>query len=386
MYEGRRVGALIAAAGNGSRMGGDVPKQFLDIGGIPMLLKTISIFEANPFVDDIFVIVPRARRDVLSGAGLLKTRLDFDACGGATRQASVAEGLASIGAAPSRRVPDLVLIHDAARPFVTNDVISRVLEGAVETGAAIPCTPVKDTVYAATADRRRLDVVLDREGLFAVQTPQGFDFKLICEAHTRAIKDGVAATDDGTLARRYGAQVRIVAGDYANVKITTREDLPDAGDRVGLGFDAHAFAEGRALVLGGVNIPFERGLLGHSDADVLTHALMDAILGALNLGDIGLHFPDTDARYRGISSMTLLAEVRAKMERAGYRLGNADLVIVAERPRMAEHIAAMRDSLAAALGTDVGNVSVKATTTEGLGFSAKTDGIGAQAVVRLTLL
>jgi 2-C-methyl-D-erythritol 2,4-cyclodiphosphate synthase len=281
--------------------------------------------------------------------------------------------------------PDIVLIHDAARPFVTDAVIEGVLDGVISSGAAVCCVPVKDTIYKADREMRdKLWGVPPRDELFAVQTPQGFDFALISDTHERALKDGLTATDDGSLAKAYGADVLITAGSYENIKVTTAEDLPGSMQgRVGTGFDVHAFAAGRKLILGGVEIPYDRGLLGHSDADVLTHALMDAMLGALALGDIGRHFPDTDERYRGISSMKLLAEVVSMIHDKGYTVSNADMTIVAEKPRMSGFIPDIVARLSEVLGIETGRVSVKATTTEGLGFTGTEEGIGAQAIVLL---
>jgi 2-C-methyl-D-erythritol 2,4-cyclodiphosphate synthase/2-C-methyl-D-erythritol 4-phosphate cytidylyltransferase len=418
MYRNRRVIALIMAAGNGSRFGADSPKQFLDVAGAPMVLRAARAFEECGYVDDIFAVAsPDRRADTDAVLGVL-TKYRGAACGGATRQESVrlglraaAEAVGHVGAGAAS-----VLIHDAARPFVTGDVIGRVLAGVEATGAAIACVPVTDTIYVtdgkpAPGRPPLLADAPDRGLLRSVQTPQGFDLDMILRAHEAAASDGFEATDDGAVARAYGytaaggapgagrgVDVLIVDGDYANRKITVKGDIdvtsgmaPGAsgecrpGDRVGIGFDVHAFAPAgeRALVLGGVTIPYERGLEGHSDADVLTHALMDAMLGALALGDIGYYFPETDDRYRGISSMKLLEEVRAMIGREGYAVHNADMTIVAERPRMAGHVDKIRGSLALALGVSCDKIGVKATTTEGLGFTGREEGIGAQAIVRL---
>jgi 2-C-methyl-D-erythritol 4-phosphate cytidylyltransferase/2-C-methyl-D-erythritol 2,4-cyclodiphosphate synthase len=399
MYDSRQVIAVLMAAGSGSRVGAGTPKQFLNIGGEPMVCRAARAFEDCAFVDDVYAVVPEADMDRANGllAAFGKYR---GACAGAeVRQESVRRGLRFVAGSPrAEGSRAIVLIHDAARPFVTQETIVRVLAGAAASGAAVACVPATDTVYEASgvpACGRPLLLAdaPDRDLLWSVQTPQGFDLAMILDAHDAAAADGFEATDDGAVAFRYGgADVLIAMGDYANRKITVPGDLPaadgagGAGDRVGTGFDVHAFAApeaSRVLVLGGVEIPYERGLDGHSDADVLTHALMDAMLGALALGDIGKLFPDTDERYRGISSMKLLAEVRARVEAEGYIVYNADTTIVAERPRMAEHADAIRDSLAAALGVPRDRIGVKATTTEGLGFTGREEGIGAQAIVRL---
>jgi 2-C-methyl-D-erythritol 2,4-cyclodiphosphate synthase/2-C-methyl-D-erythritol 4-phosphate cytidylyltransferase len=408
MYKGKRINVLIAAAGSGVRMsagedtGANIPKQFIDICGEPMLRVAAEAFERNEYIDDIYVISPAdfigRSKDVLAGLSKLRGVCE----GGQTRQDSVRLGLRYMAAnAPQGNMPcDIVLIHDAARPFVTGEVILGVIEGVIANGSAVCCVPVKDTIYQADIGST-LRSVPPRGKLYSVQTPQGFDFALIKGAHERAAEDGVSATDDGSLAKEYGAEVLITCGSYDNVKITTVHDLPEtvrisalssasdftdaAGDvRVGTGFDVHAFAVGRKLILGGVEIDYDRGLLGHSDADVLTHALMDAMLGALALGDIGTHFPDTDERYKGISSMKLLAEVVSIIRGKRYTVSNADMTIIAEKPRMTGVISGIRKSIADALGIAEGCVSVKATTTEGLGFTGREEGIGAQAVVALS--
>jgi 2-C-methyl-D-erythritol 4-phosphate cytidylyltransferase/2-C-methyl-D-erythritol 2,4-cyclodiphosphate synthase len=406
MYGNNNVTVLIMAAGSGSRLGAGVPKQFLDVGGEPMILKAARAFEECERVDELWAVAaPDRLSDVDAILGVLP-KYRGAVAGDGYRQESVRRGLRAVAgtgragyAGDAGRVcgtgPTLVLIHDAARPFVTQDVIARVLEGAAGTGAAVACVPVTDTIYEASGKPWRSGPLTlaqspPRELLWSVQTPQGFDLDMILAAHEAAAADGFEATDDGAVARAYGgAETLIVMGDYANRKITTPEDLRPAAtpdDRVGIGFDVHAFAPaeaGRALVLGGVVLPYARGLAGHSDADVLTHALMDAVLGALALGDIGKMFPDTDEQYRGVSSMKLLAQVRSMAEVKGYIVYNVDTTVIAEKPRMAEHTDAIRNSLAAALGVGADRVGVKATTTEGLGFTGREEGIGAQAVVRL---
>ena len=378
MYKGRPVAALIMAGGSGTRFGSDAPKQFVPMDGETMLRRAIRAFENHPSVDEVIVVVPSGYEDFAEGR---KT-----ASAGADRAASVRNGLDAV---PSRFEGGLVLIHDAARPFVARAVIDRVLEAACEAGAAVPAVPVTDTVYDDDSNDGEQTVrVLPRGRLAAAQTPQGFDLALIRAAHARAFAEGLTVTDDGSTALAAGCELRLVEGDAANRKITTREDWPvTPARRAGIGFDAHRFETGpaarRPLVLGGVAIPFDRGLEGHSDADVLTHALMDAILGALHLGDIGLLFPDTDERYRGISSMVLLADVTARMREAGYEIENADTTLVCERPKIAPHRETVERSLAEALGVQPEHVSVKATTTEKLGFTGREEGIAAEAIVLL---
>jgi 2-C-methyl-D-erythritol 4-phosphate cytidylyltransferase/2-C-methyl-D-erythritol 2,4-cyclodiphosphate synthase len=396
MYNGRTVLTLIVAAGAGTRMGGKLPKQFLAIDGTPMLIKTAEVFERHGDTDGIYVVASpdymALCRELLADMHKLRDVLP----GGETRQDSVRLGLQAMAEAEGLAGEPIVLIHDAARPFVDAAIIDRVTETAAQRGAAIPCIPMTDTIYAvaqvdeAQADgaqaARILQTAPDRKSLFAVQTPQGFALSLILKAHEQAAEAGKIVTDDGIPVKLMGHPVSVVQGGVRNRKITTAADMAavqQAERRVGIGFDVHAFAVGRKLILGGREIPYERGLEGHSDADVLTHALMDAMLGALDLGDIGRHFPDTDPQYAGISSLKLLRRVRALMESRAWTIENADMTIIAERPKMARYISDMKEELAAALGLESTCVSIKATTTEGLGFTGREEGIGAQAVVLL---
>ncbi len=385
MFAGEKVTVIMAAAGSGSRMGGGRPKQFLPLDGRTVLEAAIAPFAACDAVDDILVLahpdfvaetktlcgdIPKVR-EVLSGSRQ-------------SRQASVARAVSALEG------DGLVLVHDAARPFVTEAIILRVLEATRRTGAAVPAAPVKDTVRRLTpaagapgAPRAAVSSqTLPRGSLYAVQTPQGFRCQLLREAYAAAERDGVTATDDAFLVERLGRPVEMVAGSYANIKITTKEDLPVEA-RVGTGFDVHRLVEGRPLILGGIEVPFDRGLLGHSDADVLTHALMDAMLGAAGLGDIGRHFPDMDPRYEGISSLRLLEMTAKKIEAAGYALGNADVTVIAQAPRLSPYIEAMEEALADALRVRRTCIHIKATTTEGLGYTGHGEGIAAEAVCLL---
>lgn len=384
MYEGQKVTAVIVAAGSGTRMGTDVPKQFLKIGGRTILETTVAVFDKNPYVDQILV---------LTGQNFVEYCEDlcrpFDkVCGilpgGKERQDTVWEAV--------KRIPeeDLILIHDGVRPYVTDAVIEGVLFGAKSAGAAVPAVASKDTVRQTFAEAACVPEgaqeapvpgsrTLDRKTLFQVQTPQGFQSSVIRKAYEQAYRDGFLGTDDASLAERTGQPILLTEGDYANIKITTREDLP-MEMRVGSGYDVHRLTEGRKLILGGVDIPYEKGLDGHSDADVMVHALMDALLGAAGLGDIGRHFPDTDPQYKGISSLKLLEIVNQRIHEAGYELGNADVTIIAQRPKLAGYISQMEENLAAVLGADVRQINVKATTTEKLGFTGRGEGIAAEAV------
>lgn len=370
MYSGKRVGVVIAAAGHGTRMGqeGGLPKQFMRIDGVPMIRKTAEVFDRNKYVDDICVAVNgeyiKEYEEALSG--LCKIRCT--ALGGRERQDSVGQALRRLAEVSDF---DYVMIHDGARPYVTDKVIEDSLAAALKHGAAVAAVPVKDTV-------RQGNITLERENLFSVQTPQTFDRSIIINAYERACSDGYKGTDDGSLVERLGLPVVISPGDYANIKITTKEDLP-MKYRVGTGYDVHRLEVGRRLVLGGVEVPHDKGLLGHSDADVLVHAVMDALLGAAALGDIGKHFPDSDPRYKGISSITLLAHVGKLLRENGYAASSIDATVIAEKPKIAGYTDEMRANIAEALRVDIQNVSVKATTTERLGFTGREEGIAAQA-------
>ena len=414
MYKGKYFSVMIAAGGMGTRFGsslyGSLPKQFLSVGSKSMIMASAEPFLESGYADEIIFVVPTGY--LKHTCGLVEREMKgslFHAedtieqlkvsyggndtiikvvYGGEDRTASVKNGLKAIGEGACQ--DGLVLIHDAARPFVSNSLILRVLEAAYEYGAAVPVTHVNDTVYVSSDDGF-IAGIPDRKRLRMVQTPQGFDLSVIREANSRVIAEGISPTDDGAPVFTGGKRVAMVEGDTSNIKITLPEDLSEASAsdavrgrlKVGIGFDAHRFTEGRALVIGGVNIPHDKGLSGHSDADVLTHALMDAILGALNEGDIGILFPDTDPLFAGISSMALLSGVVSLMNKRGYEIGNVDLTVVAEKPRMAPYYEKIEQRLAGALGTDPLNVSLKATTTEKLGFTGREEGIAAEALVLL---
>lgn len=350
-------------------MGLDVPKQFLKIGGAAIIERAVAPFEKADEVDKIIVVAGRAYIETCRQLCRKFKKVTAIAEGGRQRQDSVAAGLEFAD-------DGYVVIHDGARPYVTQDLIRRVLEKAAETGAAVTAVPSKDSVCCLIEDKGRY---LDRSSIYQVQTPQAFEAGLLKEAMSKAKADGVCGTDEGSLAERIGAKVAIAEGSYANIKITTMEDLP-VETRIGTGFDVHRLTEGRRLVLCGEEIPFEKGLDGHSDADVALHALMDAMLGAAAMGDIGRHFPDSDSEYEGISSIELLKRVTALIREAGFAIGNADVTIMAQRPKLSPFVEAMRRNIAEAVCVDVGNISVKATTTEGLGFTGREEGIAAEAV------
>lgn len=383
MFKGKKVTVIVVAAGRGSRFGGDLPKQFLKIGEKTVLERAIEPFQDHHAVDGIIVA---ASEEYLEYCRMLCSRFhktEAVVCGGEQRQDSVFACLEKVN-------DGLVLVHDGARPFVTRDVIDRVIDGAYNHGASVPCVPVKDTIRQTKDSGGLLSATLDRSSLFCVQTPQGFNTEILKRAYEKAKTDGFVGTDDAGLVERLGEPVPITEGDYANIKITTREDLPEqtAGwrnlnkmdMRIGSGYDVHQLTEGRKLILGGVDISYEKGLLGHSDADVLLHALMDALLGAAALGDIGKHFPDTDEKYRGISSLKLLEHVKLLISDSGYSVGNADITVIAQKPKIASYIPAMRKNIAETLGIEIERVNVKGTTTEKLGFVGRCEGIACEAV------
>lgn len=379
MNNKKKTAVIIAAAGTGKRMGSSIPKQYLKIGGEPILLKSVRAFCDNKEIDWIVVVT---NGDYIQACLEMKDRYGLDKIqavieGGEERQDSVYRAIVEI----DRLCPEIeyVLVHDGARPFVRQETINAVLEAAEEKGAAVACVPVKDSIRQ---EKDGESANLPRQRLYAVQTPQGFQKEILRKAYEQAFADGYYGTDDATLAERIGQSVTLVRGTYDNIKITTREDMP-MESRVGTGFDVHQLKEGLPLVLGGVKIPFEKGLLGHSDADVLVHALMDALLGAAALGDIGRHFPDTDPQYRGISSMELLRRVKGLLDKNGWRVGNVDITLMAQRPKIKSLIGDMTDNLSKTLDLETCRINIKGTTTERLGFVGREEGIAAQAVCLL---
>jgi len=373
MFDNRRVIAVITAAGAGTRMGAAVPKQFLKTGGRTIIRRTLDLFEGCGFVDMIVVVVPEdsfvACETALGGPRTTVIK------GGSQRQDSVSNGIRFV-CESGEPADAVVLIHDGVRPYASPDLIKRVTEAAIRDGGAIAAVPAKDTVRDIKLG------TLDRSRLYNVQTPQGFVLKEISEAFAKAQADGFYGTDDASLCERAGYHITIVPGEEANIKITTREDLK-MESRIGTGYDVHRLVEGRKLILGGVEIPYELGLLGHSDADVLIHALMDAMLGAAALGDIGKLFPDTADEFEGISSVELLKRVTAAIAAEGYTFGNCDVTVICQRPKLRDYIDEMRRRVADAIGTPIDSVSIKATTTEKLGFTGRGEGIAAEAVCML---
>ncbi len=367
---GRRIGAVIAAAGSSTRMGGGVKKQYLMYEDLPVLVRAVKAFCAIKEEIDTVVVCPPGDEQLVSsmldeyGLG---ARVRAVVAGGDTRQESVRRGLAALEGC------ELVLVHDAARPFVTREVIEGVLRALESCEAAVPCVRPKQTI-------RTVNETLDRAALYEVQTPQGFRAETLRRALEKAERDGFTGTDEAGLVERIGVRVTITEGDYSNVKITTPEDLPrEPQIRVGSGYDVHRLAEGRPLMLGCVNVPYERGLLGHSDADVLAHAMADALLGACALGDIGRHFPDSDPEFEGMSGARLLSETARIIRENGFETVNIDATLVAQRPKIAPYAEAMRKACAEALGVAAGRVSIKATTEEGLGITGDGNAMAAYA-------
>ena len=386
----KKVSAVLVAAGSSTRMGFD--KLSFDLGGETVLHRSIRAFAQCPLVDEIILVAGSNRAFAQQQAADCAKPVCVVA-GGATRAESAKNGvLAASGA--------LVAVHDAARPFVSQQVITAALEAAARCGAAAPAVPVKDTIKAAVRGSGKtvpescfVHATPDRSTLYAVQTPQCFDRA----AYLAALEELDAekarlVTDDCSLFELTGRPGQRTQGDDANLKITTREDLPRPEQkeehkmRIGHGYDVHRLVEGRKLILGGVEVPFEKGLLGHSDADVLAHAVMDAVLGAAALGDIGQHFPDNDPVYSGADSLKLARRVAEILKEHGFRIENIDATLLCQRPKLAPHIPAMRRNLADAFGLPVDAVSVKATTEEHLGFTGEGLGIAAHAVALIETL
>jgi len=378
---------VVVAAGQSKRFGGATPKQFLDLGGRSVLERAVRVLAERPAVSGVVVVLaPEELKDprvaqVRSWPGVLAL-----ANGGATRAASVLQGLE---AAPAARY---VLVHDAARPMADPALVERVIEGVRREGAALPGLPVSDTVKQVDPADRVLRT-LDRSDLRLAQTPQGARMDWLLEALRRAAADGVEVTDEAAALERAGRRVTVVAGDPANRKITEPGDLEELRRRwdgaeagllrVGSGFDVHPFAPGRPLVLGGVKFDGEPGLAGHSDADVVLHAAMDALLGAAGLGDIGVLFPPDDPRYAGADSAALASRVAGLIAGHGLAVVNLDLTVLAERPRIRPRADEMRARVAACFGLEPSRVGLKATTLEGLGALGRGEGIACQAVALL---
>jgi 2-C-methyl-D-erythritol 4-phosphate cytidylyltransferase/2-C-methyl-D-erythritol 2,4-cyclodiphosphate synthase len=372
---------IIVAAGRSERMAADVPKPLLDLGGRTILQHSVSAFDRHPAVSEIVVVLPSEL--VASAASLVGATRVSCRCvaGGAQRHDSVRAGFASLPAGV-----DVVLIHDAARPFADAALIDRVLDATRDAGAVVPAMPARDTVKRVD-EHGQVAATIPRSEVWLAQTPQGFRRDVL----ERAMREGDArhATDEAVLVEQSGQVVRVVEGNQGNVKITTQDDLAAArarvaaAPRVGTGYDLHRLGEGRRLVLAGVVLPFEKGPIGHSDGDVVCHSLVDAILGAAGAGDIGQHFPNTDPAWKDAAGLDLLARSIAIVAKAGFLVASADITVILERPKLVPHVGAIRDAIAGVLGIPSSHVSVKGKTNEGVDATGRGEAIAAHAVAVL---
>ena len=398
------VTAIIAAGGRGRRFGGAGPKQLLPVGGRPILERSVDAFASHPSVDAIVVALPQELADdppaYLRGAAKPLVIV----AGGARRQDSVANAFQAAGEAS-----EVIVIHDAARPFASADLIARTIAAAAEAGAAVAAVQSRDTVKRSTdgpaGAGHYVRETIARETIYLAQTPQAFRRDVLRRALELGARGGVDATDEAALVELAGLPVRLVDGEASNIKITTADDMtmaeaiasaqsairnppsamtkPARTGRAGTGYDLHRLAAGRPLVLGGVTIPSERGALGHSDADVVCHAVTDAILGAAGLGDIGRHFPDTDPRWKDADSIDLLRRASALVTGEGLVIGNVDVTVILEAPKIRDHVDAMRAAVAGALGIGADRVSIKGKTNEGVDAVGRGEAIAAHAIALL---
>ena len=382
-----RIALILVAAGSGSRFGSDTPKQFLLLAGKPVIRHA-----AEALAPHVALIQPVGDRTTIGAALQGIDHLPI-VPGGATRQESVRAGLEALAAIDPQSVPDIVLVHDAARPCIPTRTVPDLLAALQTAPGAIPAVPVADTLKRAQPEpaqehgqRRAIAATVPRDGLYRAQTPQGFHFATLLALHRAGSHQGV--TDDASLLEAAGETVLLVDGAEANIKLTYPEDavrleqalMARLYPRVGTGFDVHVLTEDRKLILCGVEVPHEKGLAGHSDADVGIHALCDAIYGALAEGDIGRHFPPSEANWKDADSARFLTHAAERIAARGGVLANVDVTLICERPKIAPHAAAMMARLAELLGVGIGRISVKATTTEKLGFTGRGEGIAAQAV------
>jgi 2-C-methyl-D-erythritol 4-phosphate cytidylyltransferase / 2-C-methyl-D-erythritol 2,4-cyclodiphosphate synthase len=394
MTANRTIAALIVAAGRGSRAGDGAPKQFRSLGGRPVIARTVEAFAAHPAVSTIRVVIDPEEADLYRRSIAPLDKLGPPIAGGATRQDSVRAGLEALAADP----PDLVLIHDAARPFVSEALITRAVAALTETGdvAAVPGIAVVDTIKRIDAREAVVDTP-PRAALRAIQTPQAFHFATLLDAHRRAATaPDAVATDDAAVMEWAGHPVRVFAGDPANAKLTYPEDFeaaerrfnrdrPMDDTRIGQGYDVHAFGPGDHVWLGGVKIPHDRGVVAHSDGDVVLHALTDALLGAIADGDIGSHFPPSDPQWRGASSDRFLAFAGERIAARDGRISNIDITVVCEAPKVGPHRDAMRARIGAILGLTPERIAIKATTSEQMGFIGRREGLVALAIATIRL-
>ena len=391
------AGVILPAAGFGARMQSSTPKQFLELAGEPILVRTIKAFVRCTEIHSLVIAVAADQRpnmetlldDYLSAGQQHKI---IFTTGGATRQLSVKAGFDAMPAEIQ-----IILVHDGARPLVSGGLIRACLQTIINKGAAIAAIPVNDTIKRINADKT-IGKTINRSDLYSAQTPQGAIRHLFEKAYRIAEKDGFTGTDESSLFEHAGIPVAVVEGEERNIKITRPGDLQIAqgllGEkrvlggknnmlRIGHGFDAHRLEKGRKLILGGEHIEYTKGLLGHSDADVLTHALIDAILGALGAGDIGSHFPDTDNSYKGINSLMLLEKIIDLTNGKGYAISNTDLTVLCQAPKLAPHLKNMRQNLSRICNISPESINIKATTTEKMGYIGRGEGIAAHAIVLL---
>jgi len=379
-----KVYTVMLAGGSGTRMKTPINKTLIPLCGKTVIRRSVEAFSG--FTDEMVVVCyPDSMSDMIRE--ITKLTLSFPVrfvTGGDTRQQSVQKGLLAF----QFEADDIVLIHDAARCLVSSEVIENVITGVKSAGSVVPGIPVSST-YKFCDDQQFITETPDRTHLFEIQTPQGFSASDLLTVSLKASKDGFLGTDDASLMEYYGFPVQIVPGSRNNLKLTTQDDLIAANKilkgnnkpmRVGMGYDVHRLVEGRKLILCGIEIPWPLGLLGHSDADVALHALMDAMLGACGMGDIGQHFPDTDDRFKGVSSLLLLKETNRLINAAGFTVYNADITIVAQKPKLLPYIPQMKHVVAGCLDIEESFVNVKATTTEKLGFEGREEGISSYAV------
>ncbi|MEN6622451.1 MAG: 2-C-methyl-D-erythritol 4-phosphate cytidylyltransferase [Smithella sp.] len=385
--------AIIPAGGAGRRLNAGIAKQYLHINGLPVLVHSLNVFERAKIIDEIILVVPESdiefvRKDLIAKNNFKKIKKII--AGGIERQDSVRNGIAAID-----DKYDIVLVHDGVRPFVKSKMIDNIVAVVRNFPAAVIGVPSKDTIKE-TKDDDLVVKTVPRRNLWITQTPQAFQFDVLQKAYDAAYLDNFYGTDDASLVERIGVPVKMIAGSYENIKITTQEDLVIAEAllkskreekmqmRTGIGYDSHRFAQGRKLILGGVEIPYERGLQGHSDADALIHAVCDALLGATGAGDIGRHFPDNDQAYKGISSMILLKRVREIIKEKGFSAVNIDISIIMEAPKLAPFADEIIANIADTLNISWSNVNVKAKTNEGMGFVGRNEGVAVFAVATVT--
>jgi 2-C-methyl-D-erythritol 4-phosphate cytidylyltransferase / 2-C-methyl-D-erythritol 2,4-cyclodiphosphate synthase len=387
------VVAVIVAGGSGLRAGGDLPKQYQLVGGKPVIRWTLEAFLAHPLVTKVQTVIGFGHEALFAKATEGLAHVLQPVVGGGTRQDSCRSGLeACVGFQPSK-----VLIHDAARPFLSPGLISNVIQELDHAAAVIPGLPVADTMKFAPSGM--IERTVDRASLWFVQTPQGFQFGKILEAHRKALGDGATAfTDDAAVAEYVGMKVQIIAGEQKNRKLTTSHDIVEADRehstigyaqlpdvRMGQGIDFHVFEKGNAVTLCGVKIPHTHKLKGHSDADVALHAVTDAILGAIGEADIGQHFPPSDKQWKGAPSSIFVAKAMELLKTRGGRLAHIDVTILAEAPRIGPHLVAMKESLSGMLDLTLDRIGIKATTTEKMGAIGRREGMSASAIATVRL-